>query len=153
MLNCDRLRDLFTSRILATLVEAMDDKHLFTVREANELIPFLSNKLEELHRAHQKLEVWSENVPSQQEIALSGGMLAEPRYVALLTRLQSLVDDICSAGCYLKDLESGLVDFPTLWEGREVYLCWKLGESEVGHWHEIEAGFGGRRSLKSDPTH
>ena len=130
----------------------MDDKHLFTVREANELIPFLSDKLEELRRAHQKLEVWSKDAPSQQEIALRGGMLADPRYVALLTRLQTLVDDICSEGCHLKDLESGLVDFPTLWEGREVYLCWKLGESEVGHWHEIEAGFAGRQSLKSDPA-
>ena len=142
--------DLFTSGILATLIEAMDDKHLFTVREANELIPFLSDKLEELGRVHQKLEVWSQDTPSQQEIALRGGMLADPRYVALLTRLQTLVDDICSEGCYLKDLESGLVDFPTLWEGREVYLCWKLGESEVAHWHEIEAGFAGRQSLKSD---
>jgi len=144
-------RDLFTSAILATLILAMDEKHLFTVREANELIPFLSDKLEELARVHQKLEVWSKDAPSQQEITLRGGMLVDPRYVALLTRLQNLVDDICSAGCYLKDLESGLVDFPTLWEGREVYLCWKLGETEVGHWHEVEAGFAGRRSLKNDP--
>ncbi len=130
----------------------MDEKHLFTVREANELIPFLSDKLEELARVHHQLEVWSHDAPSQQEITLRGGMLADPRYVALLTRLQTLLDDICSEGCYLKDLESGLVDFPTLGEGREVYLCWKLGESEVGHWHEIEAGFAGRQSLKSDPA-
>jgi hypothetical protein len=145
-------RDLFTSVILTKLIVAMDEKHLFTVREANELIPFLSDKLEELGRVHQKLVVWSKDAPSQQEITLRGGMLADPRYVALLTRLQNLVDDICSEGCYLKDLESGLVDFPTLWEGREVYLCWKLGESEVSHWHEVEAGFAGRRSLNSDPA-
>ena len=131
---------------------AMDDKRLFTVQEANELIPFLSNKLHEIRNVHGKLETWACDAPSQQEITLRGGMLADPQYVTLLTRLQALVDEICSEGCYLKDLESGLIDFPTLWEGREVYLCWKLGETEVGYWHEIEAGFAGRRSLNGDPA-
>ena len=130
---------------------AMDRKRLFTVQEANELIPFLSNKLRELRVIHGKLVVWAEEVPTQQDITLRGGMLAEPAYVALLSRFQTLIEEICSEGCHLKDLESGLIDFPTLWEGREVYLCWKLGEDEVGFWHETEAGFAGRRSLKSDP--
>ena len=129
-----------------------NDKRLFTVQEANELIPFLSNKLQELRLVHGKLEVWSEDAPSQQDVVLAGGMLADPQYVSLLTRFQALVEDICAEGCHLKDLQSGLIDFPTLWEGREVYLCWKLGEPEVEHWHEIEAGFAGRRSLKADPA-
>lgn len=128
----------------------MDEKRLFTVQEANELIPFLSNKLQELRLAHGKLELWSEDAPTQQEVVLAGGMLADHQYVALLTRFQSLVEEICDEGCHLKDLQSGLIDFPTLWEGREVYLCWKLGEPEVGHWHEVEAGFAGRQSLKAD---
>jgi hypothetical protein len=80
-----------------------------------------------------------------------GGTLVPPRYVALVTDLQCLVEDIHSCGCHLKDLDSGLVDFPTLWEGREVYLCWKLGEPRVGYWHELEAGFAGRRSLETEP--
>lgn len=129
----------------------MEDKRLFTVQEANELIPFLSQKLHELRLVHGKLRVWSNDAPSQNDVTVRGGMAADPQYVAFLTRFQGLVEEICSEGCYLKDLESGLVDFPTLWEGREVYLCWKLGEPEVEHWHEIEAGFAGRRSLKNDP--
>ena len=128
----------------------IDDKRLFTVQEANELIPFLSNKLQELRLAHGKLELWSRDAPSQQEVSLAGGMLADPQYVSVMTRFQTLLEEICDEGCFLKDLDSGLVDFPTLWEGREVYLCWKLGEPEVEHWHEIEAGFDGRRSLKAD---
>jgi hypothetical protein len=128
----------------------IDDKRLFTVQEANELIPFLSNKLQELRLAHGKLDLWSRDVPSQQEVSLAGGMLADPQYVSVMTRFQTLLEEICDEGCFLKDLDSGLVDFPTLWEGREVYLCWKLGEPEVEHWHEIEAGFAGRRSLKAD---
>ena len=128
----------------------MDDRRLFTVQEANELIPFLSDKLQELRLAHGKLEVWSQDMPSLQEVSLAGGMFADPQYVSLMARFQTLIEEICSQGCFLKDLDSGLIDFPTLWEGREVYLCWKLGESEVEHWHEIGAGFDGRHSLKAD---
>jgi len=130
----------------------MDETRLFTVREANELIPFLSSRLHELQGVHDALTAASATVPAQQEIALRGGMPADPGYFDSLTRLQTLVEEICEEGCHLKDLESGLVDFPTLWEGREVYLCWQLGENEVGHWHEIEAGFSGRQSLKSEPA-
>ena len=47
----------------------------------------------------------------------------------------------------VRDLERGLVDFPSLIDGREVYLCWLLDEPAVGHWHGVEAGFAGRRPL------
>lgn len=126
-------------------------RRFFTVQEANELIPFLSSKLHELRALHQNLRVWEALNPSADDIALRGGMPAPARYVELLVSLSELVDDICSEGCQLKDLDSGLVDFPTIWEGREVFLCWQLGEAEVGHWHEIEAGFAGRQSLECEP--
>ncbi len=124
---------------------------LFTVREANELLPFLSSRVVHLRLVHQELVARGANVPSSHEIMVRGGTLVPPRYVALVSNLQCLVEDISSCGCHLKDLDSGLVDFPTLWEGREVYLCWKLGEPHVGYWHEIEAGFAGRRSLEIEP--
>ena len=47
----------------------------------------------------------------------------------------------------LKDYVTGLIDFPCWMDGREVYLCWRLGEPDVGHWHEIDAGFAGRHKL------
>lgn len=127
------------------------ENRFFTVQEANDLLPFLSSKLRELRLVHQNLRVWSALNPPSEEIALRGGMPAPVRYLDLLSCLQGLVEDICSEGCHLKDLESGLVDFPTIWEGREVFLCWKLGEPEVGHWHEIEAGYSGRQSLECKP--
>ena len=73
------------------------------------------------------------------------------RHFHLLFELQELSSEIDSAGCHIKDLEGGLIDFPTIWEGREVYLCWKLGESEVGFWHEVDAGYAGRQPLKNAP--
>ena len=126
-------------------------KRCFTVREANELLPFLSTKVQDLRLVHRELKARCSEIPSGQEILNRGGMLVPARYFVLLLNLQSLVDEISSCGCHLKDLDSGLVDFPTIWEGREVYLCWKLGEPHVGYWHEIEAGFAGRRSLEIEP--
>jgi hypothetical protein len=126
-------------------------KRLFTVKEANDLLPFLSSKVRDLRRVHQELSACAGETPSSQEILLRGGSFVPPRYLALVGKLQILVEEICGCGCHLKDLDSGLVDFPTLWEGREVYLCWKLGEPHVGYWHEIEAGFAGRQSLEIEP--
>ncbi|WP_165233451.1 DUF2203 domain-containing protein [Aquisphaera insulae] len=64
-------------------------------------------------------------------------------------RLQGYADELKDLGIELKSDEIGLIDFRTLMNGREVYLCWRLGESEVLFWHELDAGFAGRQSLKS----
>ncbi len=50
-------------------------------------------------------------------------------------------------GCIVKDLDTGLVDFLALFEGREVFLCWQLGESTIRHWHEVDEGFAGRQQI------
>jgi hypothetical protein len=62
-------------------------------------------------------------------------------------KLQGYIDELQSLGVELKDFSKGLVDFPGLIDGREVCLCWMLGESEVAFWHEVDAGFVGRQSL------
>lgn len=64
-----------------------------------------------------------------------------------LETLQGFIDELTGLGIEMKDLSRGLVDFYSLMDGREVYLCWLLGEDEVAHWHELEAGFAGRQSL------
>lgn len=61
--------------------------------------------------------------------------------------LQGYVDEIEKLGIELKDISRGLIDFRAMLDGREVYLCWQLGEDEVSHWHELDAGFAGRQSL------
>ena len=69
---------------------------------------------------------------------------------ALARRLARLVDEIASHGAQVKDLESGLVDFPALRRGETVLLCWQLGEDEIAWWHRVEDGFAGRRPLPLD---
>jgi hypothetical protein len=64
-----------------------------------------------------------------------------------VVRLQEFIDELEALGVELKDISRGLIDFWSIMDGREVYLCWLLGEEEVGHWHELDAGFAGRHSL------
>ncbi|HLU67042.1 MAG TPA: DUF2203 domain-containing protein [Kofleriaceae bacterium] len=65
----------------------------------------------------------------------------------LLETLREQVEEIQATGCLIKDIEVGLVDWPALHQGREVYLCWRYGEAEVAWWHEVSAGFAGRRPV------
>jgi len=59
------------------------------------------------------------------------------------------VDELGSIGVELKDYESGLIDFPGRHQGRDIYLCWKLGEDKVTHWHELHSGYAGRQSTNT----
>jgi len=57
------------------------------------------------------------------------------------------LEDLESIGCVLKDVEQGLVDFFSSFEGRDIFLCWKVGENEIRYWHEIHSGFKGRQPI------
>ncbi len=69
------------------------------------------------------------------------------RFRALMSTLREQVESIQKTGAIIKDIEIGLVDWPALHQGREVLLCWKYGEREITHWHELEEGFAGRRPV------
>lgn len=75
---------------------------------------------------------------------LNSGSAEGTEYVHRLLLLQREVASIEKTGCQVKSVEQGLIDFPCLKEGREVYLCWKYGEDDIGFWHEVDAGFAGR---------
>lgn len=87
--------------------------------------------------------------------ATGGGPDLEPEEAQRIRlRMQGIVDQMAAAvaqidalGITLRDIERGLIDFPALASGRQVWLCWELGEEEVGFWHELETGFGSRRPL------
>src|SRR6188472_2814137 len=87
--------------------------------------------------------------------ASGGGADLEPEEARRIRlRMQGLVDQMAAAvaridalGITLRDIERGLIDFPALASGRQVWLCWQLGEDRVDHWHELDTGFGSRRPL------
>jgi hypothetical protein len=65
----------------------------------------------------------------------------------VVKRMQQTVARIDSWGITLRDISTGLIDFPALAAGRPIWLCWRLGESDIAWWHEVNDGFGGRRAL------
>jgi hypothetical protein len=126
--------------------ELVHERH-FTREEANALIPQLTTLLDQLREAKDELtdteahEALSEAAPSN-----GGGEQGRQVGVAFL-EVRRLLETVEEAGIVLRDIDRGLVDFPALFEGREVYLCWEAGEDEVGYWHELEGGYGGREPL------
>ena len=87
--------------------------------------------------------------------AVGGGPDIDPEEAQRIKlRMQGIVDQMAAAvaridtlGITLRDIERGLIDFPALVNGRQVWLCWELGEEQVAFWHELETGFGSRRAL------
>ena len=80
--------------------------------------------------------------------SLDGGGAQGKEYWEALAVLRREVEGLNAKGIVLRDPESGLVDFPAKREGREVFLCWRLGEDRVAFWHGPESGFAGRRPLE-----
>jgi len=62
--------------------------------------------------------------------------------------VRRLLGTFGEAGIVVRDIDRGLIDFPAIRDGEEVYLCWELGEDEITHWHDLESGYGGRRLLE-----
>lgn len=123
---------------------------LFTIQEANALLPSVRSMLAKIQRAHRKLSLFRDEARKASEAAErgGGGIVDGVAYASVLTELTLQMSDLEGLGVQLKDFERGLVDFPSLRDGRVVLLCWQLGEGdELEWWHDVEAGFAGRTPL------
>jgi len=122
----------------------LSDKR-YSVEEANELLAHLAPTLVELR---EKYERATEVRAAMAAAAVTNGWSSKrEKWSALLGRVGELVDRLGSWGIELRDIATGLVDFPAVVEGEDAYLCWRLGEPEVRYWHPIGEGFAGRRPL------
>ncbi len=122
----------------------------FTVQEANALLPNVRIIVGKIQRAHRQLSTYREEAKKAAEAAEQGGggVANGVAYAAALTDLTLQLAELEALGVQLKDFERGLVDFPSLREGRVVLLCWQLGEGdELEWWHDVDAGFAGRTPL------
>lgn len=131
----------------------MPGVQLFTLAEANRTLPLVRRIVEDLIVEYPR---WRAAV-SRFEL-LAGGARAEwgetPELVAAredVTRcaegINRCLQELDAVGCVFKGFDAGLVDFYSLREDRLVFLCWRLGEDEITHWHEIDAGFAGRHPI------
>jgi len=123
---------------------------LFTVEEANALLPSVRKILQRIQRSRGRLGTYRDGARLAAEGAElgGGGMASGVAYANILTDFTTEMSELESMGIQLKDFDRGLIDFPSLRDGRVVLLCWQLGEGdELEWWHDMDAGFGGRTPL------
>lgn len=121
---------------------------LFTIEEANALLPILKVLLARSDRARTNLsQLASYAREAAAHASEGGGTSAGIEYARCLVSFFEVMREIGSHGIEIKDFERWLCDFPHMREGRVVYLCWQKGEDEIEWWHDIEAGFAGRQPL------
>ena len=114
------------------------------------MLPSVREILAKIQRAHRRLTPYRDEARKAAEAAEQGGggIDAGVAYASILTELTSEMSELDTLGVQLKDFERGLVDFPSLRDGRVVLLCWQLGEGdELEWWHDVDAGFAGRTPL------
>ena len=128
----------------------------FTLQEAESLLPSIAEDLREAIALKSEFTEAESQIKSiTQRVIMLGGMLVDRSVVYQQKlrrdqsheRLKAAVTRIQESGCVIKDLDIGLVDFPTLFRGEEVYLCWKLGEARIAFWHGTQEGFSGRKPI------
>ncbi|MCX7623240.1 MAG: DUF2203 domain-containing protein [Thermomicrobium sp.] len=128
-------------------------RRYFTVEEARALVPRLRALLVAAQTEKRELDRELSELRRIEPLAFLNGSARkleahEQRIATLVRSLREKIRAIHELGVEVKDLEVGLVDFPSLRDGREVYLCWKIDEPTVAFWHELDAGFRGRRPLE-----
>jgi hypothetical protein len=119
---------------------------LFTVEHAQRVLARIRPSVGDMVRASQGLQLLAPTTPGDL-LARNGGSRPSPEALILMDRLQRSLVAIRSEGVLVKDMARGLLDFPSLQDGRVVFLCWMHGEREIGFWHAPESGFGGRQPL------
>jgi hypothetical protein len=129
------------------------DIRVFTVERANSALPLVRRIVQDIVAEHPG---WKD-LMARYELAAAGARPEwgeSPEQLALRAdidaialRINGYVDELAAVGCLLKGFEDGLVDFYGLQDGRLVFLCWRLGEDAVTHWHELDAGVAGRQPI------
>jgi hypothetical protein len=129
---------------------------VFTLSEAQTLLPVVEALLRKAQAAGQYTGELDQQMQAlNQRIFMSGGMHVDVTKAARrrserersLQEARDTLAELEEIGVQVKDLEKGLLDFPSMMDGQEILLCWKLGESEIGFWHTAEEGFAGRKPL------
>ena len=121
---------------------------LFTVAEANRALPSLKRQLERLSARVRSVSSQAPRGPeAARRLGMEGGRAVPLAYLKAVQEIQDDTRDLEDRGLILRDVERGLVDFPSQREGREVFLCWIRGESQIEFWHETDRGFAHRQPL------
>ena len=121
-------------------------KH-YTRDEANALLPQLRRWLEQLNRLREDLHRYEKRLSGLVEQGKDSGGETVNNWIRALADMQQILSEFQRREIFIKDLERGLLDFPALIGGKEVFLCWESDEEAVEFWHDLETGYGGRERL------
>lgn len=128
--------------------------HYFTREEAEALLPEISVLLRTIQECHLKVRALEEDLVELRALAMGNGHHLRDRMSKIQKALffetnilRDALHELEIFGCELKDLAIGLVDFLFLRDGKEAYLCWRLGEERIAFWHPLDTGFVGRQPL------
>ena len=126
----------------------MPSKKLFTLQEANTFVPQLIDLVPKIQKLSISLSNDFPDIKNAREKAKwNGGSEQGVGYLAAVLKYNNFMHKIEGIGCEVKGIREGLVDFPSIREGKEVYLCWRMPEKEILFWHDLNSGFAGRQPI------
>lgn len=133
---------------LSTEVQTQARRRVFSLKKANSALPLVRRIVADVVGLYQQM------MTTQQQLADENANPVERESLEFFAeqqeeKLSGLIDELSEIGCELKDASTGLVDFIGRHDGRDVYLCWRLGEEGILHWHELHSGFAGRHPIAS----
>ena len=129
----------------------LPEKKCFTVEQANLLLPQIEEHILEVHRLLDALRLLLsiELEFNDEFLSHAKNIRYTKEYHKLYFTMYSHLDAIMSHGCYVKDIEKGLIDFYSKTkEGKEIFLCWRIGEKSIQDWHSLDAGFSERKGIE-----
>jgi hypothetical protein len=125
----------------------------FTLEEANKTLPLVGRIVQDIVDDYER---WKDSLAAYEVVAARSrveegeseeAVELRKRVDDIAQQINRYIEELKQIGCVLKGFDDGLVDFHSERDGRDICLCWKLGEAEVAHWHEVDAGFSGRRPI------
>jgi hypothetical protein len=119
----------------------------YTVEEARALLPKIREWLAEIHQLRRRLKQLDERIAQMLSGGADAGGEAVQAQIKLLAELQYALREFQSREIQIKDVERGLIDFPSLVGGKEVFLCWEQDEDDIEYWHDLDSGYAGRERL------
>jgi hypothetical protein len=124
---------------------------VFTLEHANQTLPFVERVVADLVAQYKKVCALEEKCHVHRPtVSKEEHERIRDQYRDGLDRLRDLADELSSVGCRLKDWRRGIVDFPTVYRGRRIEFCWRLGQERIEFWHEMDDGFPGRMEIDDE---
>ena len=124
----------------------MAERH-YSVEQANAALEWVRERIERLRTAREGLNDEEAREALLQAGPTNGGGQPGRVVSGAFMEMRNALIELQAMEVVLRDLDRGLVDFPAIREGREVFLCWEEGEAEIGFWHDLDSGYGGRHPL------